>query len=133
MQIDGQCHCGKISYVAEIDPEQVTICLCTDCQALTGTAFRVSVSTTRDQLTITGEPAVYVKYGGSGRRRFQHFCSTCGSPLFSTGEGPDAERWGIRWGGIRQRGALAPTKQIWRRSAPSWVCAFENAPANATE
>ncbi len=38
MQIDGQCHCGHVAYEAEIDPEQVGICHCTDCQALTGSA-----------------------------------------------------------------------------------------------
>jgi len=35
MRIDGQCHCGLISYEAEIDPEKVMICHCTDCQTLT--------------------------------------------------------------------------------------------------
>ena len=29
MQIDGQCHCGKITYEAEIDPEAVSVCHCT--------------------------------------------------------------------------------------------------------
>lgn len=40
MQIDGRCHCGFISYEAEIDPEKVMICHCTDCQTLSGSAFR---------------------------------------------------------------------------------------------
>ena len=42
MKIDGGCHCGYITYAAEIDPEKVGICHCTDCQTLSGTAFRVS-------------------------------------------------------------------------------------------
>jgi hypothetical protein len=131
--IDGSCHCGRIRYEAEVDPEHVTICHCTDCQALTGAAFRVSVSTERSRLRITGEPRVYVKFGDSGRKRFQYFCPECGSPLFTNGEGEDADIWGIRWGGVRQRERLKPTKQIWRRSAPDWVCAFEDAPARMTE
>ena len=28
MQIDGQCHCGQISFEAEIDPELVSVCHC---------------------------------------------------------------------------------------------------------
>ena len=36
MKIDGGCHCGFITYEAEADPEQTTICHCTDCQMLTG-------------------------------------------------------------------------------------------------
>ena len=133
MQIDGQCHCGAIRYTAEIDPRHVVICHCTDCQALTGTAFRVSASSPRGRLTITGQPAVYEKRGDSGRKRFQHFCGHCGSPLFISGEGEEAKTWGIRWGGVRQRAALAPTRQIWRRSAAPWVCAFEAAPASVEE
>jgi hypothetical protein len=40
MKIDGRCHCGYITYQAEIDPEKVMICHCTDCQTLSGSAFR---------------------------------------------------------------------------------------------
>jgi len=36
MKIDGRCHCGYISYEAQIDPEKVMICHCT----LFGSAFR---------------------------------------------------------------------------------------------
>jgi hypothetical protein len=39
MKIDGGCHCGAIAYEAEVDPDRVGICHCTDCQQLTGTAF----------------------------------------------------------------------------------------------
>ena len=38
MKIDGGCHCGAIAYEAEVDPEKTSICHCTDCQQLTGTA-----------------------------------------------------------------------------------------------
>src|SRR5690348_5559864 len=40
MKVTGRCHCGNISFEAEIDPAQVRVCHCTDCQHLTGTAFR---------------------------------------------------------------------------------------------
>ena len=45
MKIDGRCHCGYICYEAEIDPETVAICNCTDCQTLSGSAFRTVVPT----------------------------------------------------------------------------------------
>ena len=44
IKIDGSCHCGNITYTAVVDPEKVGICHCTDCQTLSGTAFRVSVA-----------------------------------------------------------------------------------------
>lgn len=92
MRIDGQCHCGAVTYQAEIDPERVSICHCTDCQALTGSPYRVTVICAAEQVRLThGAPKVYGKRGDNGRVRFQHFCGDCGSPLFTSGEhgGPD--------------------------------------------
>jgi hypothetical protein len=43
MKIDGHCHCGRITFEAEVDPNTITICHCTDCQMLTGSAFRANV------------------------------------------------------------------------------------------
>jgi hypothetical protein len=125
MRIDGQCHCGAIRYRAEIDPKRVVICHCTDCQAFSGSAFRVSVSSPRDALEVEGEPKTYVKLAESGRRRLQQFCGDCGAALFASGDGEAAKVVGIRWGSVRQRRELIPTHQTWRRSAPNWVCAFE--------
>jgi len=38
MKIDGHCHCGQITFEAEVDPNSVMICHCTDCQRLSGSA-----------------------------------------------------------------------------------------------
>ncbi len=118
MHIDGQCHCGRVTYRADIDPERVSICHCTDCQALTGSPYRVTAICSAEQIRITGQaPKIYARTGDNGRTRYQHFCGECGSPLFTSGEGgPDD--WGIRWGSIRQRNRLKPTRQIWCRSLP---------------
>ena len=68
-----------------------------------------------------GKPRVYGKRGDNGRMRFQHFCGDCGSPLFTSGEGEQADDWGIRWGSINQRDALRPSRQIWCQSAAVWI------------
>ena len=44
MKVTGGCHCGQITYEAEVDPATVRVCHCTDCQKLTGTAFRTNIS-----------------------------------------------------------------------------------------
>jgi hypothetical protein len=51
VKVDGRCHCGWISYEAEIDPEKVMICHCTDCQTLSGSAFRM-VAFTRENISV---------------------------------------------------------------------------------
>jgi len=133
MRIDGQCHCGRVTFEAEIDPAKISICHCTDCQQLTGSPFRVTVICDAEQVRLTGAPAkVYAKTGDNGRVRLQHFCDACGSPLFTSGDGgPDD--WGIRWGSIRQRAELKPARQIWCRSAAPWIHSLETLPALATE
>ena len=134
MKIDGQCHCGRVTYQADIDPKRVSICHCTDCQALTGSPYRVTVICSGEQIRMTGQvPKVYARTGDNGRTRFQHFCSECGSPLFTSGEGGGLEDWGIRWGSIRQRDQLRPRRQIWCRSAAPWISDLEGLPGRETE
>ena len=73
MLVTGRCHCGQIRFEAEIDPAQVRICHCTDCQTLTGTAFRTTVSSLPGTFILrSGTPKIYIKTaeaGTSGRRR----------------------------------------------------------------
>ena len=69
MKIDGRCHCGYITYEAEIDPEKVMICHCADCQTLSGSAFRTVVFTREDTFKLlSGELKIYVKIGESGTK-----------------------------------------------------------------
>ena len=85
MKIDGRCHCGFITYEAEVDPEEVYICGCTDCQAISGTAFRWAVPVPEGSFKLlTGKPKTYIKTADSGATSHQLFCPQCASPLYST-------------------------------------------------
>lgn len=111
LEIDGACHCGQSTYTAFVNPESVSICHCTDCQTLTGSAFRVPVTAHRDDVSLTGtEPRIYLKTGESGGIRRQHFCGQCGSPVLITNEKDPYV--GRRWCGIRQRDQLTPKAAI---------------------
>ena len=82
MKVQGGCHCGKISYEAEIDPNTASICHCTDCQTLSGSAFRTTALTREGGLRLlSGELKTYVKVAQSGAKRLQGFCPECGSPV----------------------------------------------------
>jgi hypothetical protein len=122
MQIDGGCHCGKITYRADIDPERVVICHCSDCQVLSGSAFRMAAFTSEDGFElVTGEIKTYVKTADSGRQRVQGFCAECGTGIYATAPGDGPKVYGIRVGTIRQRGQLPPRRQIWCDSAQAWL------------
>lgn len=122
MKIDGGCHCGNITYVAEIDPEKVSICHCTDCQTITGSAYRVVVPVLAGALELRGgKPREYVKTtSDSGTPRVQAFCPECGTPIYSTNVG-EPKVFGLRVGTVRQRAELQPKKQQWYRSALDWT------------
>ena len=77
----------------------------------------------RQHVQVTGQPAIYVKTTAeSGNPRAQGFCPKCGSPIFSTtpGDGPK-DSYMVRVGILRQRDQLKPRRQIWFRSARSWI------------
>lgn len=122
MHIDGSCHCGFITFEAEIEPHTVGVCHCTDCQTLSGAPYRASVPAPADKFRIlSGQPTIYVKTAESGNKRVQAFCPRCGSPIYAGAfENPSAPV-NIRVGVIRQRDALAPTRQVWARSRQPWV------------
>jgi hypothetical protein len=122
MKIDGACHCGYITYEAEIDPERIVLCHCTDCQTLSGTAFRtVAPSKEGSFRLLSGQLKEYVKTGESGAERPQGFCPECGTPIYGTSVGDGPKIHGLRVGTIRRRDALAPATQVWTRSRQAWV------------
>ena len=120
MQIDGACHCGAVTFTAQVDPGRVMVCHCTDCQVLSGAPFRAVVAAPYDTLVVSGQPRSYVKVAESGNRRAQVFCPECGTPLWATApENPTAVI--VRLGCVRQRAQLRPAVQIWKHSALPWL------------
>ena len=122
MKVDGGCHCGFITFEAEVDPEHVWLCHCTDCQTFTGSAFRVNTRAPAESFRIlSGEPTIYVKTAESGAFRKQSFCPRCGTPIYSTSPEDKPKSYGLRVGTIRQRDQLVPKRQLWTRSEQHWL------------
>ena len=121
MKVDGSCHCGSVTYEAEINPDHVVICHCTDCQTFSSAPYRVSVfGVPSENVRIEGSPKTYIKTGGSGRKVLVAFCGDCGSALYSTSgetEGP----FNLRVGAIKQRRELIPKAQGFCRSGMPWA------------
>lgn len=119
MKVDGACHCGAIRYEAEIDPADVGICHCRDCQTLTGSAYRVSVRAPAATMRVTGTPSVYIKTADSGTQRAHAFCPTCGAPVFASAV-DNPPTYSLRVGALSQRDRLPPQVQQWCQSAVPW-------------
>jgi len=120
MKVEGRCHCGQITYEAIVDPERVTICHCTDCQMLSGSAYRAAVQASSASFALrTDRPTIYVKTADSGTKRAHAFCPDCGTPIYSSAI-TDPPTYSLRIGCLRQRADLPPRKQIWCGSALDW-------------
>jgi hypothetical protein len=121
MKVDGACHCGRITYEAEVDPQKVGMCNCTDCQILSGAPYRVTVQAVGETFRVlTGQPKAYIKTAESGAKRKHGFCGDCGTPIYATSLDDKPATYGLRVGGLRQRAELPPQRQIWCKSALAW-------------
>jgi hypothetical protein len=130
MKIDGACHCGRVSFTAQIDPARVMVCHCSDCQVLSGAPFRAVAVAPYDSLVLRGETKSYVKVAESGNPRAQVFCPECGTPLFATAaQNPTSVV--IRLGCVTQRAQLAPAAQLWQRSAMPWLDGLHDVPGSS--
>jgi len=128
MKIDGRCHCGEITFEAKVDPDALNICHCTDCQTLSGSAFRVNIPAPAERFVLHGTPKTYIKTAESGNKRLHAFCGTCGTPIYACAV-DNLQSYGLRVGTITQRAGFSPRRQRWRQSALRWVDALASIPA----
>jgi len=129
MKVHGRCHCGNITYEAEVEPGTMNVCHCLDCQMLTGSAFRANIAAPAERFRIlTGKPREYVKTADSGARRVHAFCPDCGSPVYSRAP-QNTKTYSLRLGALSEKEALGrPARQIWTKRRLSWIPRVEGVP-----
>lgn len=97
------------------------MCHCSDCQTLSGSAFRTNVPVASGTFALlNGEPKTYVKTGDSGNQVTHAFCGDCGSPIYSR-TSTEPPEYSLRVGTLDQRAELMPARQIWCSSALPWA------------
>jgi hypothetical protein len=116
----GGCACGKVRYQAASDPIATRICLCRDCQRMTGGAGTVLAFFATDTVKIEGETGDFVSTADSGNIMHRRFCPECGTPLFSGAE-VRPHLTGIRVGSLDDPSSVTPQAIIWTQSAPAWA------------
>jgi hypothetical protein len=127
MKIEGGCHCGKLGYEADINPDHVIICHCADCQGISGAPYRANVPVKAENFKLRGQPKTYVKTADSGNKMALAFCGDCGAALYSSAlEKPLG--FNLRLGAVKQRAQLVPKAQYWCRSAMPWVMDISGLP-----
>ncbi len=134
MKVDGACHCGYLTFEADIDPATVIVCHCNDCQVMSSSAFRIVVPAIAGSFKLlSGEPTIYVKTAESGNQRNQAFCPRCGTAIYSAPADEGSQYVGLRVGALRQRQELEPREQYWTRSARPWLAHVTELDGSDTE
>ena len=124
--ITGRCLCGAVTYSADTEPVVQAVCHCTDCQRQTGNPFSVIVGVPSASFSVEGDSvASFVTTGEDhGGDTERHFCSACGSPVFS-----DAavlpELTFLKAGSLDDASWLEPAAEVWTSSAQPWTPRFE--------
>jgi hypothetical protein len=125
--ITGRCLCGAVTYSAAAEPAVQAVCHCTDCQRQTGNPFSVLVAVPRDAFEISGDTLASFSTTGTdhGGETKRHFCSACGSPLFSDAAVMPQLVF-IKAGSLDDASWLQPAVEAWTSSAQPWSPRFEN-------
>ena len=121
MKVQGSCHCGNITYEADVDPESAHICNCTDCQTASGSAFALNMPVATESLRITqGNPKGWRRPSPSGADVTSWFCADCGGRLYGERKGRP-ETMNLRAGTLDDTSWLVPVAHMFLRSAQPWV------------
>jgi hypothetical protein len=118
--ITGQCLCGACAYRPLGPLAPGGICHCKDCRRVTGSAFGVSFRADRRALTRYGVTGTFAKRADSGTCLTRHFCTQCGSPMYTESEA-DPEAVFIKAGTLDNPDALVIDRQMWRASKVPWA------------
>lgn len=125
---EGGCLCGAVRYRATGQPLRATVCHCTFCQRITGSAFGVWATYRKEQVAISGELGTYEhRSDESGRWIRMEFCPRCGTSIGATFERSPELRSQLA-GTFDDPGWIDITRHIWIRSARQWVPIPEGLP-----
>lgn len=120
-KISGGCLCGAVRYESSGDVLGTSVCHCTHCQQVSGSAFSVNVRVPVSSVSLTGDGvSTYTDTADSGNKVERTFCGRCGSSIASE----PASMPGvfiIKAGTLDDRSWLKPETHIWTRSSQPWV------------
>ncbi len=120
----GGCHCRALRYTATQAPLRTSVCHCTDCQAISGSAFGLALVFRAEAFALTGTPKLVARRLGSGAIGNRWTCPSCG--VWVCGDAKldqrtNVERRIVRGGTFDERSWIKPDAHLWTRSKQPWV------------
>lgn len=87
MAIRGSCHCGKVAYRLDDDPDSAMQCNCSICRRK---GYLLAFATP-ESFTLEGSRDDITVYTFGAHAIRHQFCATCGCAPFGEGTGPDGK------------------------------------------
>lgn len=116
-----RCQCGQASVTVVGEPSLVSACNCTWCQRRSGSVFSVSSRWPLDQVVSRqGNVSTYGRPGGKGGLATIHFCSTCGSTIWTELESMPGVL-GVPVGAFTDPAFPSPRYVVWCDHKADWV------------
>lgn len=123
--LSGACLCGRIQYeIAE--PRFMYQCHCGKCRAASGASFVTNVIVASEDFKVTAGTQALAKFESSPGK-FRHFCSACGSPIYSHGE-KTSHYVSVRAGTLKQDPGLRVAYHAFFGSRAPWVEVHDGLP-----
>ena len=114
----GSCLCGTVRYEIRSGITDIIHCHCSLCRKASGTAYATNGFVNSDKFhLIQGESALTFFELSPGKKR--HFCSRCGSPIFSSNS-DDQSRIRIRLGSVDSQISEKPISHNFVTSKACW-------------
>ncbi len=116
--LHGSCLCGKVAYRITGRPQLMYYCHCGMCRKASGSTFATNILVREADLVIErGQSAVKAFESSPGEHR--HFCSECGSPLYSRASARPGVV-SIRCGTLDEDPSIRPSQHIYVDSKAPW-------------
>jgi hypothetical protein len=108
-----------VQYELRGDPIAMYYCHCAQCRRATGSSFATNLLVRSDDLHVVAGEAATARYESSPGK-FRHFCSRCGSPIFSRSDSmPQISS--LRAGTLDEDPGLRPATHIWVSAKAPWL------------
>jgi hypothetical protein len=125
--MSGGCQCGRVRYVASVEPKEAYACHCKMCRKATGGAWVAFVGVRKDEVHWQGEPDWYASSPIAKRP----YCSECGTPLGFAFD--DSERMDLTVGSFDDPGAFTPMQNYAVESMLEAWCDLTHLPGKRSQ
>ena len=117
-KISGSCLCGSFQFEIDGPIGDVRLCHCAICRRANGSAYSANAKISLSRFRVVRETSPISSYESSPGAR-KHFCSVCGSPIFSLVDW-DADHVRIRLGTLPGDAKANVVAHVWVGSKASW-------------